>query len=580
MPKKYLAALSLVIVALGLGGYWFYPRQQAGGPAIMALPPAQALGFFALPGLPQASTDLRESKFFRRVSSPAFWQRALSAEAYERFIEGKQQIERHIGLPLTEETVSLLLGRQLGVAFVPSQGTNWPVDVIAYVRVSGAEKIAVSAARTFSAAMQDLIRETHVVDDIEIVTLRTSEGPTRVSYAFIGTLAVLSTDVAWVVDAIKARHGTAGDRLYTTPPLQAMQLQTAESLLAYGYYDGKRLQAQAMAGMPGTTHPPATAALQMLQTTGKATLKARRTADGIMVETMAWYPFQGASQIFRQVERDGAAPLFRGVPAETFYLTHIDVLDLQGCWNFLKQLAALGYQDAFQQVLAQFRAWAGVDLEGDVLPLLTGVAGLGITAPLGTQRDDATAVPGVFLTLGLTDELKGQQVIQTIGAHAGGRLFSAFLQRQLHDGHTIYYLGNPLLFVKPGYVISRRHLILGSDVGLLQHMLDAATGKRHTLSDTNAYRDIRKHFRITGGSIIFVDVGTAVVKARDAWVRFGVLFQTLTRFNPGDSSTAVIPADPWALVEMLRPIRYVGVASQAEGQGMRIEAFVAIRDLP
>jgi hypothetical protein len=32
-------------------------------------------------------------------------------------------------------------------------------------------------------------------------------------------------------------------------------------------------------------------------------------------------------------------------------------------------------------------------------------------------------------------------------------------------------------------------------------------------------------------------------------------------------------------VELLRPIRYIGVASQAETQGVRTEAFVAIQDL-
>jgi hypothetical protein len=579
MPKKYVAGLLLLIVALGLGGYWFYAQQEADGPAIMALPPAQALGFLALPGLPQAWTDLRQSKFFQHVSSPAYWQQALGPEGYERFIAEKQQIEHRLGFPMTEETISLLLGRELGVAFVPSQGSNWPVDVIAYARVSGSEKIAESVARTFSAGMQDLVRETQVVDDIEIVTLRTKEEPLSLSYAFIGTLAVLSTDAAWVIDAIKARHGTAPDRLYTSPPFQAMQLETVESLLAYGYYDVERLQAHAMAGPPAGVHM-STAALQMLQTTGKATLKARRAGDGIKVDTMAWYPPHGATQAFRQVERDGAIPPFRGVPAETFYLTHLDLFDLQGVWNLLTQLAALGHQDAFRERLAQFRAWAGVDLERDVLPLFTGVAGVGITAPFGGSSAGPIALPGVFLTLGLSDESKGQQLIQTIGTHAGGPLFAEFLRRQLHDGHTIYYLGNPLLFVKPGYVISRRQLILGSDVALLQHMLDAAAGKAHTLSDTNAYQDIRKHFRTTGGSITFVDVGTTIEKVRETWLRFGVLIQTLAQLNPGDRIAGAIRGDPWTLMEMLRPIRYIGVASQAEAQGMRIEAFVAIRDLP
>jgi hypothetical protein len=41
-----------------------------------------------------------------------------------------------------------------------------------------------------------------------------------------------------------------------------------------------------------------------------------------------------------------------------------------------------------------------------------------------------------------------------------------------------------------------------------------------------------------------------------------------------------MPGDPWALLEMLRPIRYIGVVSQAEAQGVRSETFVAIQDLP
>jgi hypothetical protein len=40
-----------------------------------------------------------------------------------------------------------------------------------------------------------------------------------------------------------------------------------------------------------------------------------------------------------------------------------------------------------------------------------------------------------------------------------------------------------------------------------------------------------------------------------------------------------MPVDPRALVELLRPIRYIGVASQAEPQGVRTETFMAIQDL-
>jgi hypothetical protein len=40
-----------------------------------------------------------------------------------------------------------------------------------------------------------------------------------------------------------------------------------------------------------------------------------------------------------------------------------------------------------------------------------------------------------------------------------------------------------------------------------------------------------------------------------------------------------MPADPGALVELLRPLRFIGVASQAEPHGVRTEAFVAIQDL-
>jgi hypothetical protein len=174
--------------------------------------------------------------------------------------------------------------------------------------------------------------------------------------------------------------------------------------------------------------------------------------------------------------------------------------------------------------------------------------------------------------------LKGLHLIQTIGAHIGGPLFSAFLQRQLHDGHAIHYVGNPLLFVNPGYVISHQQLILGSDVSLLQHMLDVAAGKTAPLTNTNAYRDVRQHFRITGGSLTFVDVSTAVEQARATWLPLGVLMRALKRLDQEAAAGEVMPADPWVLVELLRPIRYIGMVTQVEAEGIRTEAFVTIQE--
>jgi hypothetical protein len=109
-------------------------------------------------------------------------------------------------------------------------------------------------------------------------------------------------------------------------------------------------------------------------------------------------------------------------------------------------------------------------------------------------------------------------------------------------------------------------------------MLDTASGKAITLTDTNAYQDVRKHFRITGGSITFIDVSTAVKEARDKWVPLNVLIRSLTRLDHEIPASGPMPVDPSALVELLRPIRYIGLASQAEPQGVRTEAFVAIQD--
>ncbi len=158
-------------------------------------------------------------------------------------------------------------------------------------------------------------------------------------------------------------------------------------------------------------------------------------------------------------------------------------------------------------------------------------------------------------------------------------MVSEFLQRLPHDGHTIYYLNNPFLFIKPGYTISRQQLILGSDVRLLQHMLDAANGKTPPLSGTHAYRDIRKHFQVTGGSITFIDVTTAVEKTRDTWLRLGTLIRALTRTGPAGPPGEAVAGDPWALLELVRPIHYIGVASQAESQGVKTEAFITFEDL-
>jgi Protein of unknown function (DUF3352) len=581
MSKRSLVLILLALGLLGLLGYWFSRHPPGDGPAIGSLPPAQTLGFLALPGLPQAWKDVQQSQFYRHVSSAAFWQRALGQDGYQRAVAEKQQIEQRLGFPLTEQTMSLLLGREVGLALVPSQGPPWPYDVIAYIRVSDTEKIAETLARTFSAAMQDLVRETRSVDGIEIVTLRPKDGTTHVSYAFLGTLAVSSTDPAWVIDAIKSRQKPPQDRLPITTLFQAMPLETAEPLLAYGYYDVSRMQAQAAARMPGAAQPPPAGALSLLQTTDKVSLKASRVGNGVKVETMAWHPPNGASRIFRDAAHEGATPPFQGVPAETFYLTHIDLLNLHGLWHLYTQLAALSPQDrlGLEQRLAQFRARMGVDLERDVLPLLTGVGGLGITAPPGSQRRGPVALPGVFLTLGITDEAKVQQLLEAIGTHAGGPLYTEFLRRRPYNGHTIYYLDNPFLFVKPGYVISRQQLILASDVELLQHMLDAAAGKTLALFGTQTYRDLRKHFQVTGGSLTFVDMAMASEKARDTWSRLGFLIQALLPVGPGRPDAAARYANLSALLELLRPIRYIGAASQVESQGVRTEAFIVLEDL-
>jgi hypothetical protein len=110
-------------------------------------------------------------------------------------------------------------------------------------------------------------------------------------------------------------------------------------------------------------------------------------------------------------------------------------------------------------------------------------------------------------------------------------------------------------------------------------MLDAASGKTTPLTDTNAYQDVRKHFRITGGSITFVDVNMAVKEVRDMWAPLNVWIRALTRLDQEAPAVGSMPADPGVLLELLRPIRFIGVASQAEPQGVRTEAFVAIQDL-
>jgi hypothetical protein len=575
MSRRLL--VGLIIVVLAGAGYWF-SAQQSDGPAIATLPPAQALGFFAAPGLPQAWTEVRQSKFYQQVSSPAFWQRALGPEGYRRVTAAKEAIEHQLGLSLSEPTFNLLLGRECGLALVPSQRNV--VDVIVYARVSGAEKVAETVSRSWSRALQDAVRQTQVVDGFEVVTLQLKDAPTSVSYAFLGTVAVLATDQAWVVDAIKAHRGVASERLHATPAFKALRLETEGALMAYGYYDAERLQADMLAELSRVSQGPSVAALQLLQRSGKVTLSARRASAGLMVDLMAWDPPEGRSPVLRQADHDGTVPPFPGVPAETFYLTHVDLINLQGLWQLLTQLAAAGDQDGWQRTLARFRAWAGMDLERDVLPLFTGVAGLGLTAPFGTPHGSLIAQPGLFLTLGLTDEAKGLQLMQTIGARAGGPLFSAFLQRRLHDGHTIYYLSNPMLFPNPGYMISRRQLVLGSDVSLLQHMLDAASGKMTPLTETKAYRDVRQRFRITGGSVTFVDVNTAVKEVRHMWVPLNAWLQALTRSDRDAPAVGSTLADPWALAELLRPIPFLGVASQAEPQGVRTEVFVALQDVP
>jgi hypothetical protein len=579
MSKRALVLVLGSLIILGLSGTWFLARQRHDQAAIAGLPPAQALGFVAIPGLPQAWEDLRRSQYFRHVSSSAFWQRALGEERYGQLVQAIDEAERQLGFTLTEQNVGRLLGRELGVALVPGRGGLWPVDVIAYVRLSSPEKLAESLSRAFAPARQDLSRETQTVAGGEIVTLRPKAGLTQVSYTFLDDLAVVSTDPAWVIDAIHTHRRPGPDRLRDSAVFRAMPFAAVDALLAYGYYDGAALQALALSRPPARPPTPAAAALSRLQTSGKVSLKALRADGGIKLETLALYPPNGIADAFRQVERAPAIPPFAGVPAETFYLNHVDLIDLQALWPLVRHFFSLTSPALLAENLTQFRLWTGADFERDVLPLLTGVGSLGITAPLGAPPGSPLALPGLFVALGLTDGPRGQQLMRAIVAHAGGPMVSEFLQPLPHAGHTIFYLNHPFLPLKPAYVVSRQQLIVGSDVRLLQHMLDAASGKTPTLSEVGAYRDLRRQFRITGGSIAFIDVPTAVEKAQEALLRVGFVLRTLTSMGPGVPALGLMPGDPQVLLELLRPLRYIGAVSQAESQGVRTESFIAFEDL-
>jgi hypothetical protein len=580
MRKKALLGLSVLLLAIGLSVYWWQRQDANLPPAIGALPPIQALAFMASPGWPQAWDDLRRTRYFHHVSSPTFWQAALGADGYHRLESVKHQIEQHLGLPITASTVDQVLRREFAVAIVPGQQSAWPFEVIAYIRVSATEKIAESLARLWPAMMKDLTRETQTIEAIEIITLRPKDHPAQVSYAFLGNLAVVSTDATWVVDAIQAFRGTASARLQTIPLIQEMRVENTESLLAYGYYDAEGLQARMTAVLSASTTTPPPEVMQMLQTTSKMTFKALRVQNGLKLETMALYPSAGAPPMFRRTEGAAATPPFRGVPAETFYLTHIDLLNLQSLWHTIRRFDALSPQGALAAWLARFHAETGMDLEHDVLPVFTGVVGVGFTSPFGVQAANAFALPGLFLTFGVTDEVRARQLVQTIGDKVAGPLFTQFLERRLHAGLEILYVENPLFFMKPGYVVSQQQLIVGSDVSLLQQMLDVAAGRTRALVDTDAFREMRKHVRLDGGSVTFIDMPMIVDKVKEWWVRISVLAQALTRRQPGTLPSGLQTADPWIMLDLLRSIRYVGAVSRGEAQGIRTEVFMALEDLP
>jgi len=579
MRKKSLAALLGAVLIILLVGYWLRGQERQPELPLLTLPPAQALGFIAFPGWPQAWSDVRASRFFQRVSSPAFWQAALGPDSYAHLSQTKASLEQQLGFPLTEQTVGPLLAREVGLALLPRQGDLSPFDVVAYVRVSSSEKLVEGLTRTFAKARQDVERETQRVEDTEIITLRPTGAPLGLTYTFLGNLAILSTNPAWVIDAIKAQHGTASDRLQQSPIFREIPLEAVDSLLAYGYLDAEGLQAYVTPAPQREAHTPAATTWRMLQTTSKMAMRATRAPGGVKVETMAFYPHNGAAQLFRRTARDGGTPPFPGVPAETLYMTHLDLIDLQQVGSLLSQLKAEGPPDGLVQGLEQFRRRTGADLERDVLPIFTGAIGLGITSSPGPQGGRAMPLPGIFLTLGVRDEQKAMQLIQSVGTKTGGPMFTQLFQSAAYDGHDIRSVANPLLPVKPGYVISRKQLIVASDKDLLQHMLDAASGRTPPLVQTDAYRQLFKQFRIKGGSMTFLDLAMALEKAKTWWAQIGFLAKAFGQYDADKMPPQLAGADPWMLTELLRPIRYVASMSQGETQGVRTEALITLEDI-
>ncbi len=530
-------------------------------------------------------------------------------QAFAPLAESQRQLEAETGLLLDEATIMTLLGRKFDLGFYGRLSGN-RADLLFVAEVKDqdrAEEILESLERKISAEKNATFSDLEV-GGVSARVARNREGEQVLFYALDGGRLTMATTQGRIRNALDLGRGArseddaAGVQPMTSvePYVEALRKLPDAAIAVYvdqSALEGATARAAAVDSVPPASEAErlqrerlraATAALEGYRLARSVTIGAYWTERGIRTDVYTRF-YDGPRPPLAAMLTQSPGPIrtLAYQPVGTLLYVSLSSLDARTVYDALRRYAVdatrvqMGIADSPDSLRADsvvaasqraFEQQAGIDIQNDVVAWIGREISLSVA---GVDRSSFFPLPEIALTIATRDRDRARaflsRVESDIARTARDRVSIPLTwQTEQYQGQTIRYAPTPLgEGLSLAYTVDDAFVLIASNRGLLQRMMDARAGRSQALPSNENFASMTEFYPQQASVLGFVNIEDILTQMQDLIRTYGPM--------AGGAGAADSTSTAHQVLSAFKNAPRLGFYTEADEDGVFAHALLEVR---
>lgn len=595
--KVGIAIAAVAVVAIALAAYFFLAKpgivpkisydvdvKKEAAESLARYVPNEVIAYYSLNELEQVWNDLRNSKFWNEFTALNIWNDPNVQSSIQQF---KDEFRNSFGFELGEGTLMDLLGKELALAVLPIDAGSAQPKVLFLADVGTKTKVT---ERIFK--IVEKIRgeeEGSTIQNIpygssEIVQIPpATEGDPNIYYTILGNSFVLGigeTKEA-IENAIDIVDGKSTNSLAENEKFRNVIRTTTLGANDIGrfYMDFDRIGSfmEALSTLPGGTPlaPNVATAFGVLSTLGGTTV----LEEGLFTRVSVVPNRDKMDALTRQMwdSKPAKPESMNLIPEGTYLYSASCSLDVKAMWDlWLSNLESQNPQqgELVKGGIANFEQAMGINIEDDVLSWVGNEASFVFNE---VATGGLFPIPKMALLVKVKNKRNAEKLmnklVDTVNqqaqnlaqtpAEGGAAITGIQLQMTSEDykGYELKLLELPFLgkALAPGYTFIGDFLVVSSNMGSLQKMIDTYKGDNPSLASDQSFQIASRIVESKTNQVVYVNME----KMMDAAIEISNWVASFQALQPdaqnAQQNQQFIQESLIPLLKTLKNIKVIGV---------------------